>query len=175
MKKIDLPLTKEIVKELNAGDEVLLNGWLFTARDKAHQKLSISLKKKENLPIDLKDIIIYYTGPTPTKPGEVIGSAGPTTSSRMDVFTPILLEHGVIATIGKGKRSKEVISAIKKYNCLYFVTIGGAGAWLAQKIIQAEVIAYHSLGPEAIFKLCVKNFPVIVAVDSQGNSLNLIY
>jgi len=171
MKKIDLPLTKEIVRKLNVGDEVLLNGWLYTARDKAHQKLSTSLKKKENLPIDLKDMTIYYTGPTPPKLGEIIGSAGPTTSSRMDVFTPILLENGVIATIGKGKRSKEVISAIKKYGCLYFVTIGGAGAWLSQKIIQAEVIAYQELGPEAIFKLGVKDFPVIVAVDSQGNSL----
>ncbi|MEW6096046.1 MAG: Fe-S-containing hydro-lyase [bacterium] len=169
MKEIDLPLNKEIVKELKVGEEVLLSGWLYTARDKAHQRLANSLKNKEELPINLKDITIYYTGPTPSKPGETIGSAGPTTSSRMDVFTPILLQNGVIGTIGKGKRSKEVISAIKEYGCIYFVTIGGAGAWLSQKIRQAEVIAYHDLGTEAIFHLQVKDFPAIVAIDSHGN------
>lgn len=170
MKKIDLPLTKEIVIKLNVGDEVLLTGWLYTARDKAHQRLTTSLKKKEKLPLDLKDITLYYTGPTPPKPGEIIGSAGPTTSSRLDIFTPLLLENGVIGTIGKGKRSKKVIWAIKKYKGIYFITFGGAGAWLSQKITHAEVIAYQDLGTEAIFKLFVKDFPVIVAIDSHGNS-----
>lgn len=169
MKKIDLPLNKKIIKDLKVGDEVLLNGILYTARDKAHQRLANSLKNKDMLPIDLKDITIYYTGPTPSKPGEIIGSAGPTTSSRMDVFTPILLQNGVKGMIGKGKRSQEVISAIKEYRCIYFVTIGGAGAWLSQKITSAEVIAYHDLGAEAIFKLQVKDFPAIVAIDSSGN------
>lgn len=169
MKEINLPLNKEIVKGLNVGDEVLLNGLLYTARDKVHQRLAESLKKGKEIPINLKDITIYYTGPTPAKPGEIIGSCGPTTSSRMDIFTPILLQHGIIGMLGKGKRSKEVISAIKKYGCVYFVTIGGAGAWLAQKIIHAKVIAYQELGPEAIFQLKIKNFPAIVAIDSQGN------
>lgn len=169
MKEIDLPLNKKIIKDLKVGDEVLLNGILYTARDKAHQRLANSLKNKDRLPIDLKDITIYYTGPTPSKPGEIIGSAGPTTSSRMDVFTPILLQNGVKGMIGKGKRSQEVISAIKEYRCIYFVTIGGAGAWLSQKITSAEVIAYHDLGAEAIFKLQVKDFPAIVAIDSSGN------
>lgn len=171
MKRFDLPLNKKIIKDLKVGDEVLLNGVLYTARDKAHQRLVNSLKKKDRLPIDLKDITIYYTGPTPSKPGEIIGSAGPTTSSRMDVFTPILLQNGVKGMIGKGKRSQEVISAIKEYSCIYFVTIGGAGAWLSQKITSAEVIAYHDLGAEAIFKLQVKDFPAIVAIDSTGNYL----
>jgi fumarate hydratase subunit beta len=169
MKEINLPLNKKIVKELNVGDEVLLNGILYTARDKAHQRLANSIKKREKLPINLKDITIYYTGPTPSRPGEVIGSSGPTTSSRMDVFTPILLQNGVIGMIGKGKRSKEVISAIKRYGCIYFITIGGAAAWLAQKITHAQVIAYHDLGPEAIFQLKVKDFPTIVAIDAAGN------
>ncbi|MEW6617947.1 MAG: FumA C-terminus/TtdB family hydratase beta subunit [bacterium] len=169
MKEINLPLNKEIVNSLKVGDEILLNGWFYTARDKAHQRLVKSLEKKEKLPIDLKDITIYYTGPTAAKSGEIIGSAGPTTSSRMDVFTPILLKNGVIGTIGKGKRSKEVISAMKEYGCIYFITIGGAGAWLSQKITQAKVIAYPDLGTEAIFQFKVKDFPVIVAIDSRGN------
>ncbi|MFH1561819.1 MAG: FumA C-terminus/TtdB family hydratase beta subunit [Nitrospirota bacterium] len=176
MRRIELPLNKEIVEELKVGEEILLNGFLYTARDKAHQKLAEGLEEntppppfQEGIPISLKDITIYYTGPTPPKPGEIIGSAGPTTSSRMDVFTPILLKNGVIGTIGKGKRSKEVISAIKEYGCIYFITIGGAGAWLSQKIIQAKVVAYPEFGTEAIFELKVKDFPAIVAVDSSGN------
>ena len=183
MRRIELPLNKEIVKELKVGEEILLNGPLFTARDKAHQRLAESLENKEGntlptpsqegiieeLPISLKDITIYYTGPTPPKPGEIIGSAGPTTSSRMDVFTPILLKNGVLGTIGKGKRSKEVISAIKEYGCVYFITLGGAGAWLSQKITQAKLIAYPELGTEAIFEFQVKDFPAIVAIDSLGN------
>lgn len=171
MKKIDLPLNKQIIKELKVGDEVLLNGWLYTARDQAHQRLVDSLKNEQELPINLKDITIYYTGPTPAKSGEVIGSAGPTTSSRMDVFTPLLLKNGVRAMIGKGKRSKEVISAIREYGCIYFVTIGGAGAWLSQRITQSNIIAYPELGTEAIFQLQVKDFPVIVAIDSEGKEI----
>lgn len=169
MRRIDLPLNKEIVKELKVGEEILLNGPLYTARDKAHQRLVEGIDKNEELPISLKDITIYYTGPTAPKPGEIIGSAGPTTSSRMDVFTPILLKNGVLATIGKGKRSKEVISAIKEYGCIYLITIGGAGAWLSQRIGFSKVVAYPEFGTEAIFQLRVKDFPAIVAVDSLGN------
>lgn len=162
VKKITLPLTKDIIKTLKPGEQILLSGFLLTARDAAHKRLVDSLKAGKKLPVFIKGETIYYTGPTPKRPGNVIGSCGPTTSSRMDPFAPALLKHGLIGMIGKGERSKKVISAIKKYGAVYFITIGGAGAYLSQKVKSAKVIAYEDLGPEAIYRLEVEDFPVIV-------------
>ncbi|MDP2980901.1 MAG: FumA C-terminus/TtdB family hydratase beta subunit [Candidatus Omnitrophota bacterium] len=162
MRKIFLPLTKEIMKTLKLGEQVLLNGPVLTGRDATHKRLADSLKSGKKIPVSLKGETIYYTGPTPKRIGEVIGSCGPTTSSRMDPFTPLLLKHGLIGMIGKGERSKEVILAIKKYKAVYFITIGGAGAYLSQRVKSAEVIAYKDLGPEAIYRLTIKDFPAIV-------------
>lgn len=176
MKKIFTPLNEEMVSGLKIGDEVLLNGVVYTARDRAHQKMAetLSLNSKLqtlNLPFDLKGAVIYYCGPTPAKPGQVIGSAGPTTSSRLDTYTPILLEYGLKGTIGKGKRSKEVVEAMKKHKAVYFLATGGAGAFLSKRIKKAEIIAYPELGPEAVYRLEVEDFPVIVANDIYGNDL----
>jgi len=164
MRKIFLPLTKEIIETLKPGEQVLLNGPLLTARDAAHKRLFDALKSGKKIPVSLKDETIYYVGPTPPRPGEVIGSCGPTTSARMDPFTPLLLKHGLIAMIGKGERSKEVNHAIKKRKAVYFITIGGAGAYLSEKVKSAKVIAYKDLGPEAIYRLEIKDFPAIVSV-----------
>ena len=164
MKKIYLPLTKEIIKTLRPREIVLLSGSILTARDAAHKRLFDALKSGKKIPVSLKGETIYYVGPTPPKPGRVIGSCVPTTSARMDPFTPILLKHGLIAMIGKGERSKEVISAIKKHGAVYFITIGGAGAYLSEKIKSAEVIAYKDLGPEAIYRLQIEDFPAIVNI-----------
>lgn len=186
MKRIFTPLVEKIVRELKIGDRVLLNGIIYTARDRVHQKIVESLKfppkvdspqakkvrsSKPKLPFDLRGAVIYYCGPTPARPGQIIGSAGPTTSSRMDIYTPILLKYGLKGTIGKGKRSKEVVKALKKYKAVYFVAVGGAGALLSKRIKKAEIIAYPELGPEAIYRLEVKDFPVIVANDIYGNDL----
>ena len=171
MKKLFLPLNRDIVKELKAGDKVELWGGLYTLRDRAHQKLTETIKKRKKIPFSLANKTIYYTGPTPALPGWAIGSCGPTTSSRMDVFTPLLLEKGVKALIGKGNRSLAVIDALKKYQGVYFVTIGGAGAFLAQKVHKADIVAYPELGPEAIYQLQVRGFPAIVAIDSRGKSV----
>lgn len=162
MRKINLPLTKEIIKTLKSGEMVLLTGPVLTARDAAHKRLAETLKSGRKIPVSLKGETIYYTGPTPKRPGRVIGSCGPTTSARMDSFTPGLLKRGLIAMIGKGERSKEVTRAIKKHGAVYFITIGGAGAYLSEKIKSAEVVAYKDLGPEAIYRLAVKDFPAIV-------------
>ncbi len=162
MRKIFLPLTKEIMKTLKLGEQVLLNGPVLTGRDAAHKRLADTLKSGKKIPVSLKGETIYYTGPTPKRIGEVIGSCGPTTSSRMDPFTPLLLKHGLIGMIGKGERSKEVILAIKKYKAVYFITIGGAGAYLSERVKSSEVIAYKDLGPEAIYRLTVQDFPAIV-------------
>ncbi len=162
MKKIYLPLTKDVIKNLKHGEQVLLSGDLLTARDAAHKRFFDALKSGRKIPISLKGETIYYTGPTPNRKGEVIGSCGPTTSSRMDPFTPLLLKHGLIGMIGKGERSKEVNLAIKKYRAVYFITIGGAGAYLSERVKSAEVIAYKDLGPEAIYRLTVQDFPAIV-------------
>lgn len=162
IKKIYLPLRKEDIRELKAGEEVLLSGVIYTARDQAHKRLAELIKNRKRLPFDLKKAVIYYCGPTRTRPGAVIGSCGPTTSARMDSFTPALLEAGLKAMIGKGNRSKEVIAVIKKYKAVYFITIGGAGAYLSKKVKKAEVIAFRDLGPEAIYRLEVRDFPVIV-------------
>ncbi len=171
MKRIYLPLTKDIRVKLSAGEELLLCGKIYTARDAAHSRLYETIKTGKALPVDLSDNVLYYCGPTPAKPGRAIGSCGPTTSGRMDKFTPVLLEKGLGASIGKGRRSDEVLRAIKKYKSLYLVAIGGAGAYLSSRIKRSMVIAYKDLGPEAIYELWVEDFPVVVAIDSKGKSI----
>ena len=171
MKKIILPLNKEIIKSLRAGEDVLLSGKIYTARDAAHKRLYESIQKKESLPIILKGGIIYYCGPAPAKPGYAIGPCGPTTSKRMDKFTPALLSKGLAAMIGKGSRSEEVITAIKRYKAVYFAAIGGAAAYLSTRVKKARVVSYKMLGPEAIYELTVEDFPVVVAIDSRGKSI----
>ncbi|HCO18794.1 MAG TPA: Fe-S-containing hydro-lyase, partial [Tissierellales bacterium] len=156
---------------LRAGDRVLLNGIIYTGRDAAHKRLVEMLDKGEELPMDIKDQTIYYVGPCPSKPGQAIGSAGPTTSGRMDAYTPQLMDAGLKRMIGKGLRSKAVVDSIIKHNGVYFAAIGGAGALLAEAIKEAEVIAFPDLGAEAIYKLRVENFPVTVIIDSEGNDL----
>lgn len=167
MIRLNTPVDKKTIKKLKAGDEVLLSGTIYTARDQAHKRLC----KSKRFPALLKGEIIYYCGPTPAPQGRVIGACGPTTSSRMDKFTSFMLKKGVIATIGKGRRSKEAKDAIKKYRSVYFVTIGGAGAYLSEKVEEAEVAAFRDLGAEAIHRLKVKDFPLYVAVDSKGRSI----
>lgn len=169
--KINLPLTKEIAKTLKAGDLIELSGVIYTARDAAHKRLIERLEANEPLPFDLKDSIIYYVGPTPEKPGAVIGSAGPTTSYRMDAYTPTLLDLGLKGMIGKGPRNSLVIDAMKRNDAVYFAAVGGAAALLALHIKEAEIIAFDDLGTEAIRRLVVEDFPVIVATDCHGNSL----
>lgn len=158
-------------RRLKIGEQVLLSGVVYTARDQAHKRLVGAIKNGKRLPIDLKGAIIYYCGPTKAPKGKAIGSAGPTTSSRMDIFTPVLLKAGLKGMIGKGRRSPEVIKAIKKYKAIYFLAIGGAGALLSQHIEEAWPVAYYDLGPEAIYKLIVKDFPVIVGIDCKGNDI----
>jgi len=165
------PLSDEDVSKLEAGDIVYLNGTIYTARDAAHKRLVDLIEKGEQLPFDLKGSVIYFVGPTPPKPGEPIGSAGPTTSYRMDSYSPILIEHGQKGMIGKGKRNQAVKDACKKYKAVYFGATGGAGALIAKAIKEAEVIAYPELGPEAIRKLEVEEFPVTVINDTHGNDL----
>lgn len=170
-KTIRTPLTSSI-KELSAGEEVLINGTIFTARDAAHKRLITLINNNEKLPVDLVNQILYYTGPTPAQAGKAIGSAGPTTSSRMDRYTPQLIKtSGLRGIIGKGNRSPEVIQSFIEHECVYFAAIGGAGALLSKSIKSAEVICYEDLGAEAIYKLTVENFPAIVAIDCKGNNL----
>jgi fumarate hydratase subunit beta len=164
-------LTDEAVKDLKAGDRVLLNGIIYTGRDAAHKRLVEMIDGGETLPMELQDQIIYYVGPCPAKPGQAIGSAGPTTSGRMDAYTPKLMDHGLRGMIGKGPRSQVVMDSIIKYTGVYFAAIGGAGALLAEAIKEAEVIGFPDLGAEAIYKLRVEDFPVTVVIDSQGNDL----
>ncbi|CBH21189.1 putative fumarate hydratase subunit beta (Fumarase) [Acetoanaerobium sticklandii] len=171
---ITTPLTDEIISNLKSGDEVLISGTIYTARDAAHKKLIDSINSGENLPFDIKNTIIYYVGPSPKKPGDVIGSAGPTTSYRMDAYTPTLLDLGLKGMIGKGSRNKNVVESIKKNHAVYFAAIGGAGALISSTIKSSEVIAYEDLGPEAVHKLTVENFPAIVVLDSNGNDLYTI-
>ena len=169
--KLTLPLTRTKIETLKIGDLVYLTGTIYTARDAAHKRLIEWIHQEKKLPFDLQDSVIYYVGPTPTKPGAIIGSAGPTTSYRMDSYTPTLLDLGLKGMIGKGGRSKEVINAMKKNSAVYFAAVGGAAALLAQHIKTCEVIAFSDLGPEAIHRLDVEDFPVIVAIDCQGESL----
>lgn len=170
-KKLKAPIKKEEAASLRAGDYVLITGTIYTARDAAHKRMQETLAKGDSLPFDLKENIIYYMGPSPAREGRPIGSAGPTTASRMDKYTPQLLDLGMGAMIGKGKRSQEVIEAIIRNGSVYFAAIGGAGALLSKRIISSEIIAYEDLGTEAIRKLEVENFPVVVVIDSQGNNL----
>lgn len=170
-KIINTPLTDETINGLKAGDRILLNGVIYTGRDVAHKRLVELIKKGEELPMDIRNQTIYYVGPCPAKPGQVIGSAGPTTSGRMDAYAPLLMEKGLKGMIGKGIRNQQVVDAIIKYNCVYFAAIGGAGALLAEAIKEAEIIAFPDLGAEAIYKLRVENFPVTVIIDNEGNDL----
>ena len=170
-KRITLPLTEELAQNLHAGDTVLLTGTIYTSRDAGHKRMCESLAKGEPLPFDPKDATIYYVGPTPAKPGQVIGSAGPTTSGRMDAYAPTMLSVGARGMIGKGARLPEVVEAMKQYSGVYFGAIGGAGALLAKCIKQCELIAYEDLGAEALRKLYVEDMPLVVIIDSQGNNL----
>jgi fumarate hydratase subunit beta len=168
---LELPLQREEVETLTIGDNVLISGVIYTARDTAHKRLVELLDKGNPLPFDISGQIIYYVGPTPARPGRPIGSAGPTTSYRMDAYAPRLMEVGLRGMIGKGPRSSEVIAAMKKWGCVYFGAIGGAGALLSLAIKKAEIIAFEDLGPEAVRRLEVKDFPVIVLNDVRGNDL----
>ena len=170
-KKIQTPLTREAVSELRAGDSCLITGTIYTARDAAHKRLCELLEKGQPLPIDMENAIIYFVGPTPAKPGQAIGSAGPTTSYRMDAYSPALIAAGQTGMIGKGKRNGEVVAAMKEHGAVYFGAIGGCGALLSKCIKQAEIVAYEDLGAEAIRKLTVEDFPVVVIIDSEGNNL----
>ena len=170
-KYINVPISKLELKNLQAGDYVYISGILYTARDAAHKRMQESLEAGENLPVDVENNLIYYMGPSPAREGRVIGSAGPTTSSRMDKYTPQLLDMGMGGMIGKGKRSKQVQDAIVRNGAVYFAAVGGAGALLSKSIISSEVIAYEDLGTEAVRKLEVKDFPAIVVIDSKGNNL----
>ena len=170
-KTIQVPLSEEDINTLKAGDYVYLSGIIYTARDAAHKRMYESMHKGESLPIELNGNVLYYLGPSPAREGQVIGSAGPTTSSRMDKYTPLMLEHGLKGMIGKGKRSEQVIASMVENKAVYFAAIGGAGALLSKCIKKAEVIAYEDLGTEAIRKLEVEKLPAIVVIDSKGNNL----
>ena len=170
-KIINTPLTDEAVGKLEAGDRVLLNGIIYTGRDAAHKRLADLIERNEDLPMDIKNQIIYYVGPCPAKPGQALGSAGPTTSGRMDAYTPLLLDRGLKGIIGKGLRSQAVVDSMIKNKAVYFAAVGGAGALLAEAVKEAEIIAFPDLGAEAIYKLRVENFPVTVVIDSRGNDL----
>lgn len=169
IKYINAPLSAETIKDLHAGDVVRISGSIYTARDAAHKRLYEALQRGEKLPLDLTNNVIYYVGPTPAKPGEVVGSAGPTTSGRMDKYTPTMIEQGMRGMIGKGLRSQEVIDACKKHGAVYLVAVGGAAAVIAKSIKSETMIAYEDLGPEAIRKYEVEDFPAIVCIDSEGN------
>ena len=168
---ITAPITKETAKTLHAGDYVYITGTIYTARDAAHKRMQETLQRGEALPLEMKENVIYYMGPSPAREGRPIGSAGPTTASRMDKYAPELLDLGLGAMIGKGKRSQEVKDAIVRNGSVYFAAVGGAGALLSKCILSSEVIAYDDLGTEAIRKLQVKDFSVIVVIDSEGNNL----
>lgn len=170
-KHITLPLTPELAKTLHAGDRVLLTGTIYTSRDAGHKRMCEALARGEDIPFDPKDATIYYVGPTPAKPGKVIGSAGPTTSGRMDAYAPTMMSVGARGMIGKGARLPEVVEAMKKYNGVYFGAIGGAGALLSKCIKSAELIAFEDLGAEALRKLYVEDMPLVVIIDCEGNNL----
>lgn len=170
-KHLNVPMKKEEAADLKSGDYVYLTGTIYTARDAAHKRMDETLDRGEKLPFDIKDQVIYYMGPSPAREGRPIGSAGPTTASRMDKYTPRLLDLGLGAMIGKGKRSQDVLDAIVRNGCVYFAAVGGAGALLSKCIKKSEVIAYDDLGTEAVRRLEVEDFPVIVVIDSKGNNL----
>lgn len=168
---IKTPLSNNDIINLKTGDKVLINGVIYTARDAAHKRIVEAIDAGKELPFELQGQIIYYAGPSPAKPSAVIGSCGPTTSSRMDAYTPILLEHGLKGMIGKGKRSDAVKDAIKKHKAIYFAAVGGVAALLSKTIVESEIIAYPDLEPESVRRLVVKDFPVIVAIDVNGNDI----
>ena len=170
-KNITVPMTEEEARALKSGDSVLISGTVYTARDAAHKRMDETIKRGEKLPFDVKDNVIYYMGPSPARPGRAIGSAGPTTASRMDRYAPKLLDIGLRGMIGKGKRTDEVKEAVMRNGAVYFAAVGGAGALLSKAIVSSEVIAYDDLGTEAIRKLEVRDFPAIVVMDSEGNDL----
>jgi len=171
MRKLNTPLTDKFIRPLKAGDQVLLSGVIYTGRDQAHKRIVGALKKNKSLPSDLKGGVIYYCGPTGTPKGKAIGSCGPTTASRMDGYSPLLIAAGLKIMIGKGNRGEEVVKAIKRYRGIYFVTYAGCGALLSKFILKAKPVFYPELGPEAIYKLQVKDFPLIVAVDPSGRNI----
>jgi len=168
---VKAPLTKDAIRKLNAGDDVYLSGTIFTARDAAHKRLCYLIKAGKKIPLDLKNAVIYYAGPTPGRRGRPIGSCGPTTSSRMDAFAPLLMQKGISGMIGKGDRSEEVRKAIRKSGSVYFLATGGLGALLSMKVKKARCVAFKDLGPEAIYKLEVIDFPLIVGIDSKGRNI----
>lgn len=170
-KYIKTPITEEVTKDLKSGDYVYITGTIYVARDAAHKRMIEALDRGEELPIDIKDATIYYMGPSPAREGRPIGSAGPTTATRMDKYAPTLLDLGEKAMIGKGKRSKEVMDAIVRNKAVYFAAVGGAGALLSKCVQKSEIVCYEDLGAEAILKMEVKDFPVIVVADSDGNNL----
>ena len=170
-KQIQAPLLKEEIRDLRAGDYVYITGTLYTARDAAHKRMQEALDRGEDLPFDIRGQVIYYMGPSPAREGRPIGSAGPTTASRMDKYAPRLLDLGLKGMVGKGKRTREVLDAVVRNKAVYFAAVGGAGALLSKRILKSEVIAYEDLGTEAIRKLSVENFPVIVVADRFGNNL----
>lgn len=171
VKKITLPLTDEAIKDLKAGDSVLISGSMLTGRDAAHKRLFELIEKGESLPVEIEGEVIYYVGPAPAKPGHAVGPAGPTSSYRMDKYTPALLDRGLKGMIGKGARNREVIDSMIKNGCVYFAAIGGAAALISRSIKKAEMLAYEDLGTEAIYRFYVEDFPAIVAIDSKGNSI----
>ncbi|MCR5082545.1 MAG: Fe-S-containing hydro-lyase [Parasporobacterium sp.] len=170
-KKITTPISKDKVKDLKAGDYCYISGEIYVARDAAHKRMVESLERGEKLPIDLKDACIYYMGPSPAREGRPIGSAGPTTATRMDKYAPILMDLGQTAMIGKGKRSPEVIEAMKRNTAVYFAAVGGAGALLSKCIKESEVVDYEDLGAEALLRIRIEDFPAIVVIDHEGNNL----
>jgi fumarate hydratase subunit beta len=170
-KILELPVSPGKIAAMRTGDMFRLNGVIYTARDKAHQRLAEMVARKEKLPVELKNQFVYFVGPSPAPPGRVIGSAGPTTSSRMDPFTRVMLDLGVTGFIGKGKRSVETRALLKEYGAVYFSSFGGAGAYLSDRITVSEIVAFDDLGPEAIYRLTVSEFPVIVVNDSLGGDL----
>ena len=170
-KRVTLPLTEELARTLKAGDEVLLTGTIYTSRDAGHKRMCEALARGEQLPFNPENATIYYVGPTPAKPGQVIGSAGPTTSGRMDAYAPTMMSVGARGMIGKGARLPEVVEAMKKYSGVYFGAIGGAGALLARCIKKCELVAYEDLGAEALRELYVEDMPLVVIIDSEGNNL----
>ena len=169
--EIKVPMSRETARSLKAGDRCLLSGVIYTARDAAHKRLCETVKKGEKLPFDIENATIYFVGPTPAKPGQVMGSAGPTTSYRMDAYSPTLIALGQTGMIGKGKRDHTVVQAMMEHGCVYFGAIGGCGALLSKCIKKAEVVASPDLGPEAVHRLEIENFPVVVVIDAQGNNL----
>ena len=171
IKYIKAPLSAETIKDLKAGDVVRISGYIYTARDAAHKRMYEAVGRGEALPLDLTNNIIYYAGPAPAKPGEVVGSVGPTTSGRMDKYTPTMIEQGLRGMIGKGLRSQEVIDACKAHGAVYFVAVGGAAAVIAQSVKEEKMIAFEDLGPEAIRRYTVEDFPAIVCIDAEGNDV----